>query len=83
MPEYEFIDGPLAGQTLASSDPHREGEVLAVEVVDLAQDRVPRFDYYVEAGPAADGLGRLRHASIGAGDRADRAADRGEPITAA
>ena len=66
MSEYEFIDGPLAGQTLTSSDPHREGEVLAVEVVDLAQypDEVPRFDYYVESGPVPGENGRLRHASL-------------------
>jgi len=79
--EYEFIDGPLAGQTLASSDPHSEGEVLAVEVIDLAQhpDDVPRFDYYVEAGPVPGGLGRLRHAAFRPAERSDR----GEPVTAA
>lgn len=65
MPEYLFIDGPLAGQSLGSSDPHSAGDVLAVEVVDVAQvdDDVPTFDYYVESGPGDHVPGRLRYAS--------------------
>lgn len=66
MSEYEFVDGPLAGQSLTSSEPHLEGEVLAVEVIDLAQypEEVPRFDYYVESPPLPGANGRLRHASL-------------------
>ncbi|WP_024287410.1 hypothetical protein [Cellulomonas sp. KRMCY2] len=74
MPEYHFIDGPLAGQTLASSEPHTEGEVLAIEVVDMDQhpDQIPRFDYYVESGPDQCRPGRLRHSALHPEPRTDR-----------
>jgi hypothetical protein len=65
MPEYVFVDGPLAGQTLGSSEPHAAGDTLAVEVVDIAQcpDDIPRFDYLVESEPDECRPGRLRHAT--------------------
>jgi len=62
MPEYLFVNGPLAGQAITSSDAHVPGEILAVEVVDVAQDpdAIPWYDYLVEALPDPDGPGRLR-----------------------
>lgn len=81
MSEYFFVDGPLAGQTLSSGELHTEGQVLAVEVVDVAQhpDRIPRFDYYVESRPDQYRPGRLRQAAA----RPVPESDRPEPSTAA
>ena len=63
MPEYVLIDGPLAGQSLASSELHALGERLVVEVVDVVQaaDDVPRYDYLVDSAPIGGLPGRLRH----------------------
>ncbi|HQY34736.1 hypothetical protein [Actinotalea sp.] len=62
MPEYLFVNGPLAGQAITSNDPHTPGDLLAVEVVDVDQhpDDVPLYDYYVETLPDPQGPGRLR-----------------------
>lgn len=62
MSEYLFVNGPLAGQAITSSDPHAPGDVLAVEVVDVVQhpDDVPLYSYRVEALPDPQGPGRLR-----------------------
>ena len=65
MSEYVFVDGPLAGQVLGSSEVHVAGDALVIEVVDVAQmpDRIPRFDYVVECEPGEGRPGRLRHAA--------------------
>ena len=61
MLSYEIVDGPLAGQSLLSDGAHAEGEVVAIEVVDLAPGTTPWFDYVVESRAGAHGPGRLRH----------------------
>lgn len=64
--EYVCIDGPLAGQTVASSDAHTPGELVVIEVVDIAQDEwdLPRFEYRVEpTGAGPDEPVMLRFAS--------------------
>lgn len=63
MPEYVFVDGPLAGQSLGSSDPLVAGELLAVEVVDVGQGLggVPMFEYVVDVEADEDEPGVLRH----------------------
>ena len=63
MLEYLFVDGPLAGQSLGSSEAHHPGEVLSVEVVDVIQgpEDQTHFAYYVESGPDRCRPGRLRH----------------------
>lgn len=79
MPEFLFLDGPLAGQLLVSTDPHVEGELLEVEVVDAVQLEVPRHPYLVSALPSHDRPGGLRHAGpSGQHDRADP--DDGLPV---
>ncbi len=67
MPEYLFVDGPLAGQSLNSGDPLVAGEVMAVEVVDVGQDvdDLPVFDYVLDSPPDDDEPGLLRHATLG------------------
>lgn len=63
--EYVFVDGPLAGQVLGSSEIHVAGDALVIEVVDVGQmpDGIPRFDYVVESAPWESQPGRLRHAA--------------------
>lgn len=63
MPEYVLVDGPLAGQSYGSSDRHKHGETVVIEVVDVAQsaEDVPRYDYLVDALPVGVRPGRLRH----------------------
>ena len=80
MPEYYFVDGPLAGQALGSSDPLVAGEVTAVEVVDVGQDvdDLPVFDYVLDAEPGEDEAGLLWHST---GPRSVE--DRAQPPTAA
>ena len=80
MPEYYFVDGPLAGQTLGSSDPLVAGEVTPVEVVDVGQDvdDLPVFDYVLDSEPGEDQAGLLRHST---GPRSVE--DRAQPSTAA
>ncbi|HWS57815.1 MAG TPA: hypothetical protein VN257_04690 [Actinotalea sp.] len=65
MTLYHFVDGPLAGQTLTSSDPHTQGEVLAIGVVDILDDPddCPSFEYLVVRLPGQEGPGLLRHAA--------------------
>jgi hypothetical protein len=63
MPDYVFLDGPFAGQTLGSVETHAEGDLLVVEVVDvdLDPDATELHDYRVEAGAGDHGPGLLRH----------------------
>ena len=64
MTLYHFVDGPLAGQSLSSYDPHIEGEVLTIEVVDVLDDPDrPLLEYYVAQVPGEHGPGQLRHTS--------------------
>ncbi|HEY3436987.1 MAG TPA: hypothetical protein VGK35_04800 [Actinotalea sp.] len=62
MSEYHLIDGPLEGHTLGSNDPHAEGEVLSIEVVDVGQElgAVEIHSYYVEMTAQPCAPGRLR-----------------------
>ena len=62
MPQYHFVDGPLAGQCLAPGGQLTAGEVLAVEVVDVLDgpDGAPLFDYVVEQTAGEHGPGLLR-----------------------
>lgn len=64
MPEYRIVDGPLAGQSLVSTEAHVRGETVLVELVDVGQpaDEVLRYAYVVDSAPASDRPGRLRHA---------------------
>jgi hypothetical protein len=61
MPTYLFVDGPLDGETLGTSDAHEPGEVIDVEVVDVAQLEAPHFRYAVETPAEFRRPGRLRH----------------------
>lgn len=63
MPDYVFLDGPFAGQTLGSLDTHTEGELLVVELVDvdLDPDVSELHDYRVESCAGAGSPGFLRH----------------------
>ncbi len=61
MPTYLFVDGPLDGEMIGTSDAHDTGDVLEVEVVDVAQSDAPRFRYTVETTAAFQRPGRLRH----------------------
>jgi hypothetical protein len=61
MPQYLCVDGPLDGELLGSADAHEPGEVLEIEVVDIAQTHAPRFSYAVETPAAFRKPGRLRH----------------------
>ncbi len=61
MPTYLFVDGPLDGEMIGTSDAHEAGDVLEVEVVDVVQTDVPRFRYTVERTAAFQRPGRLRH----------------------
>ncbi len=63
MPTYLFVDGPLDGETLGTSDAHEAGEVIDVEVVDVAQLEAPHFRYAVETPAVFRRPGRLRHVS--------------------
>lgn len=64
MPSYLLVDGPLDGEVLGTSDAHEAGEVLEVEVVDVAQVEVPRFRYAVETIAEFRRPGRLRHVPL-------------------
>ncbi|NTW41279.1 MAG: hypothetical protein HGA44_15635 [Cellulomonadaceae bacterium] len=70
VPDYVFVDGPLAGQTLLSDETHDEGELVAIEVMDVAQEPelIPRYDYYVETLADLDAPGTLRHRRPGTDD---------------
>lgn len=63
MPDYVFLDGPFAGQTLGSPDAHTEGELLVVELVDVGLDAdvSQLHDYRVESCADAETPGLLRH----------------------
>lgn len=66
MPDYVFLDGPFAGQVLGSLETHAEGELLAVELVDvdLDPDVTELHDYRVESGADGHEPGLLRHVIV-------------------
>ena len=66
MPDYLFADGPFAGQVLGTREVHVEGDLMAVEVVDVelaidALDRPVTHDYRVETAAADQLPGLLKH----------------------
>ena len=62
-PQYVFLDGPLAGQSLSSPDAHLDGDRIDVGVVDVFQsvDEAPSYLYAVDAQARSGNPGRLRY----------------------
>ena len=63
MSLYVFLDGPLAGEVLDSSDPHTHGERIDVGVIDVCQaaDDLPSHGYAVQTQARRGRPGVLRY----------------------
>ena len=61
MPEYVFVDGPLAHK-VTSLEQLPAGVMVVVEVTDLYEDPLapPRFQYVIEHEASCVASGRLR-----------------------